>query len=118
MDIGNINIYTKPIMVECVSIGEEKFFLSNLYCCLMEIKETKENDNSCYSEYSLRDYELSYPNDMDKLVRLGLVLNYTGSRMANCYCMANEKAIIELEEKLNNLYEKFEYKATKNDKEP
>ena len=39
------------------------------------------------------DYELSYPNDMDKLVKIGLVKNYIGFRMANLYCMRDKKGI-------------------------
>lgn len=56
---------------------------------------------------SCLDYdELSYPNEMDKLVKMGLVKNYTGSRMANLYCMKDEKGIEDLMTKLYELDEK------------
>lgn len=94
----DIKIYEKQIPTKFIEIDGVEFELGNLFCCLEEIRRTEENDH--YGEYSLRDYELSYPNDMDKLVEMGLVKNYTGSRMANLYCMKNEKEIERLVEKL------------------
>lgn len=96
-----IKIYEKPVITKFVLINGEEFELGNLYTCLSEIRDTKEDDK--YGDYSLRDYELSYPNEMDKLVKMGLVKNYTGSRMANLYCMKDKKAIDELEITLHEL---------------
>lgn len=96
----DIKIYEKPVITKFVVIDGEEFELSELYSCLHQISETKENDR--YGEYSLRDYELSNYEVMNKLVKMGLVKNYTGSRMADLYCMKDEKGIKDL---LNALYE-------------
>lgn len=90
----DIKIYEKPVITKFVTVNGEAFRLNELYTSLSEIRNTMENDR--YGDYSLRDYELSYPNAMDKLVKMGLVYNYTGSRMANLYCMKDEKGIDEL----------------------
>jgi hypothetical protein len=58
---------------------------------------TKEDD--FWGDYSLRDYQLRNQEVMDLLVKMGLVKNYPGPRMANLYCMKNEQGI----EKLQNL---------------
>jgi hypothetical protein len=88
-------------MTKFVIIDGEEFKLSELYSCLEQIEEeTLEDDH--YGGYSLRDYELIYPKAMDRLVKMGLVKNYTGSRMANLYCMKDKKAIKSL---LRTLYE-------------
>lgn len=97
----NIKIYEKPVITKFVTVNDVEFELGNLCCCLSEIKQTKANDS--FGDYSLRDYELSYPEDMDKLVGLGLVKNYTGSRMANLYCMKDEKGVEALEAELYEL---------------
>ena len=96
-----IKIYEKPVITKFVTVNGVEFELGNLVCCLEEIRQrTKENDH--WGDYSLRDYELSYPEDMDKLTQMGLVKNYTGSRMANLYCMKDEKGINDL---IRTLYE-------------
>ena len=96
-----IKIYEKPVITKFVAVNGVEFELGNLVCCLKEIRQrTKKNDH--WGDYSLRDYELSYPEDMDKLVQIGLVKNYIGSRMANLYCMEDEKAINDL---IKALYE-------------
>lgn len=99
----DIKIYEKPVMTQFIILNGVEFKASHLYCCLEEIRQTKKDDH--YGDYSLRDYELSYPEEMDKLVKMGLVKNYTGSRMANLYCMKDEKAIKNLVEKLYELDE-------------
>ena len=95
-----IKMYEKPVITKFVTVNGVEFKLGELFCCLEEIRRTEENDH--YGEYSLRGYELSYPDEMDKLVEMGLVKNYTGSRMANLYCMKDEKGIEDL---LDRLYE-------------
>ena len=96
-----IKIYEKPVIIKFISVNGVEFELGHLCCCLEEIRQlTTENDR--WGDASLRDYELSHPNDMDKLVKLGLVKNYTGSRMSNLYCMKDEKGINAL---LHKLYE-------------
>lgn len=99
-----IEIYKKPVITKFVTVNGVEFELSKLYCCLDEIRQTEENDH--YGEYSLRSYELSCPKEMDKLVKMGLVKNYTGSRMANLYCMKDEKEIDDLVHMLYELDEK------------
>lgn len=96
----DIKIYEKPVMTKFITIDGEEFELRNLCGALYQIQTTKEDDH--YGDYSLRDYELYSKETMDKLVKLGLVKNYTGSRMANLYCMKDEEALNNL---LNTLYE-------------
>lgn len=98
----DIKKYEKPVMVDFIYVNGVEFEARHLFCCLEEIKKTKEND--IYGDYSLRDYELHYPDAMNKLVEMGLVKNYTGSRMANLYCMKDEKGIDELLKCLYDLY--------------
>ena len=96
-----VNIFEKPVITKFVMVGNEEFELDTLYSCLNQLlRETQEDDH--YGEYSLRAYELEDKNTMDKLVNLGLVKNYTGSRMANLYCMKDENGINQL---LNTLYD-------------
>lgn len=90
----DIKVYEKPVIKKFVTIDGVEFGLNELFCSLEQINETKENDG--YGEYSLRDYELYYPDTMNKLVKMGLVSNYTGSRMANLYCMKDKNAIEKL----------------------
>ena len=90
----DIKIYEKPVITKFVTIDREEFKLNELFCSLEQISETDENDS--WGDYSLRDYELYYPNVMDKLVSMGLVKNYTGSRMADLYCMKDAKKIDSL----------------------
>ena len=65
------------------------------------IKFVTVNDDH-HGDYSLRDYELFYSNEMDKLVEMGLVKNYIGSRMANLYCIKDEEKVEKL---IMELYE-------------
>lgn len=98
----DIKIYEKPVVTKFVTVDGEEFKFNELCASLEQISETNENDR--YGEYSLRDYELYYPDVMDKLVKFGLVKNYTGSRMANLYCMKNEEGINNLLDMLYELY--------------
>ena len=95
-----IDIYDKHVITKFINVNGVEFELGKLLCCLEEIRRTEVDDH--YGDYSLRDYELSHPGEMDKLVEMGLVKNYIGSRMANLYCMKDEKAINEL---INYIYE-------------
>ena len=97
-----IKTYEKPIITKFVEVDGEEFKFTELCASLEQILKTNEDDR--YGDYSLRDYELYYPDVMDKLVKFGLVKNYTGSRMANLYCMKNEEGINNL---LDILYEPY-----------
>lgn len=98
----NIEIKEKMIPTKFVIIDDEEFELGELICSLDEISSrTEENDD--LGDYSLRDYELSFPNTMDKLVKLGLVKNYTGSRQANLYCLKDAEGVDRLLETLYDL---------------
>lgn len=94
-----IEIYEKPVPTKFVMVYGEEFELNELCACLEQISETEENDN--FGDYSLREYQLYYPKTMNKLVKLGLVKNYTGSRMADLYCMKDKDKVGEL---LDTLY--------------
>ena len=102
----DIRMYEKPVVTRFVSVNGVEFELGALLCCLEEIERTEKDDH--YGDYSLKDYELSYPNEMDELVKMGLVKNYTGSRMANLYCMKDEKGIHDLMMALYELDESYE----------
>ena len=96
----DIIFYEKPVMTRFVVINGEEFKTSELYLSLDQIMETEEDDS--YGDYSLRDYQIVHQEVMDQLVNMGLVKNYTGSRMANLYCMKNKKGVEDL---FNTLYE-------------
>lgn len=96
-----LEIVKKPVMTEFVIIDGTEFVLSHLLASISEIMETEENDK--YGEYSLRDYELSYHDTMNKLVEMGCVKTYTGPRQAHCYCLANEKGLAELRDAIYEL---------------
>lgn len=100
-----ISVYEKPVIEKFVTVNGVEFEFGVLLCCLEEIRRTEVDDH--YGDRSLRDYELSHPSEMDKLVKMGLVKNYTGSRMANLYCMKDESAINDLVSKLYDADEKF-----------
>lgn len=102
----DITMYEKPVITRFVSVNGVEFEFGILLCCLEEIRRTEVDDH--YGDHSFREYELSYPSEMDKLVKMGLVKNYTGSRMANLYCMKDEKGIEDLVDKLYELDELYE----------
>ena len=95
-----IKIYEKPVITKFVKLDEEEFELRHLYSSIEQIMETRENDT--YGDYSFRKYELYHLDVVDKLVKMGLVKNYTGSRMADLYCMKDENGLKKL---LDTLYE-------------
>lgn len=96
-----IKLYEKPVITKFVEIDGEEFLLSEMYGALTQMLETREND--CYGEYSFRNYELDSYEATQKLVKMGLVKNYTGSRMADLYCIKDKKGIEELLEELENM---------------
>jgi hypothetical protein len=97
----DIKIYKKPVVTEFVMIDGKEFELGELESSLIQIMEqTEENDS--WGDYSLRSYELYNYEVTNELVKMGLVKNYTGSRMADLYCMKDEKKIKDL---LHTLYE-------------
>ena len=90
-----IKIYEKTVVTEFVMIDGKEFELGELESSLIQLLEqTEENDR--WGDYSLRDYELYNCEVVDELVKIGLVKNYTGSRMADLYCMKDEKKIRDL----------------------
>lgn len=90
-----IKIYEKTVVTEFVMIDGKEFELGELESSLIQLLEqTEENDR--WGDYSLRDYELYNCEVVDELVKMGLVKNYTGSRMADLYCMKDEKKIRDL----------------------
>lgn len=98
----NIEIYEKPVITKFVSVDGVEFELGKLYGCLNQLlEETKEDDH--YGDYSLRDYEVHDLKTMRKLVNMGFVKNYTGSRMADLYCMEDKNKISSLLDALYNL---------------
>lgn len=96
-----IKVYGKPVMTKFVVLNGEEFQLSEVYVSLEQIMNTKEDD--FWGDYSLRDYQLYSQEVMDYLVDMGLVKNYPGPRMANLYCMKDEKGIEKLQEILYEL---------------
>lgn len=95
----DIKIYEKLIPTKFVKVDGVEFEMGDLCCALEQMLNTKENDT--YGDYSLRDYELSCGYDtMEKLVNMGLVKNYTGSRMANLFCVKDKAKIEKIVEKL------------------
>lgn len=95
----NIKIYEKPIPTKFIEVDGIEFELGELHCALEQMLRTKENDT--FGDYSLRDYELHCEYEtMEKLVKMELVKNYTGSRMADLYCMKNKSKIEEIMEKI------------------
>ena len=95
-------IIEKLIPTKFVVINNVEFNLVNLIGCLRQILyDTKINDP--YGDYSLRGYEIYDYDAMEKLVEMGLVKNYRGSRMANLYCMKDKNAIEKLIDTLDEL---------------
>lgn len=98
----DIKIYEKPVMTKFVTIDNVEFELNDLICALQEISQTKEFDH--YGEYSLRDYELECSYDtITKLVEMGYVSHYIGSRQAQLYKAASNEKIQDLLEQLCKL---------------
>lgn len=90
----DIKIFEKPVITKFITIDGEEFELGNLYASLDQIIETQEDN--CWGDYGLRDYELYDSETMNKLVKMGLVKNYRGPRMANLYCIKDKKGAEEL----------------------
>ena len=102
-----VEVYEKPILTRFISVNGVEFEMSDLLCALGDIRRTVVDDH--YGDHSLRDYELSCSHKtMIELVKMGLVKNYTGSRMANLFCMKDEEAINKLVDMIYDEDEKFE----------
>ena len=89
-----MKIYEKPVMTKFCKVNGVEFELGALLCCIDEILTTHDDDK--YGDYSLRDYELSHQEEMDRLVDMGLVKYYIGSRMAKLYCVKDRKGLEDL----------------------
>lgn len=97
-------IIEKMIPTKFVVLNGVEFELSNLFCCLHQIlNQTKIDDK--YGDYSLRDYELEYYLETQKLVEFGWVKHYRGSRMANLFCVKSEETYQIMADLLRQLYE-------------
>lgn len=96
-----IKIYEKPVITKFVMIDGEEFLLSDMYGAVTQMLLTRENDS--YGEYSFKRYELDNYDATQKLVKMGLVKNYTGSRMADLYCMKDEDGLKKLLDNLDEL---------------
>jgi len=89
----NIDFLEKPVIVNFIKIDGKEYPARNILGAISEIEDTATNDR--FGDYSLRDYEIYHIEEMDALVKLGLVKNYTGSRMANLYCVKDKEKLIE-----------------------
>lgn len=89
----NFEIIEKPVITKFVIINNKEIELNDLLSGIIQILE-ETNENDTFGDYSLRDYELNCSIDtINILVELDLVKNYTGSRMANLYCIKNKEAL-------------------------
>lgn len=92
----NIETYDKPIITRFVKLDDHEFNLRKLLGCLCELSDADE---------PLKDYEMSSDLDVaDKLVEMGLLNNYIGSRMAHFYSIKDKRKVEELIEKLEKLF--------------
>lgn len=99
----NIKLIGKPVMTTFVVFDGNEFPLSEVYASLEQINNTMEDDY--WGDYSLRDYQLISQEVMDYFVKMGLVKNYSGPRMANLYCMKSANGIERLQNVLYKLDE-------------
>jgi hypothetical protein len=97
-------IIEKMIPTKFVVFNGVEFELSNLIGCLSQLLNSTEIDDH-YGEYSLRSYELDYFAETKKLVEFGWVANYTGSRMADLYCVKDDESYKMMRDLLDKLYE-------------
>ena len=102
-----LEVYEKIIPIKMIKLGEKEYTLDDVREALNDMLDhTNEDDR--YGEYSLRDYELSSDIKIyEWFVKEGLFKNYTGSRMANLFCLAKGKTS-EVEELRNFLCEEKE----------
>ena len=87
-----------------ITIDTVEFEIRELEIAINEMLEHTEPDDH-YGDYSLRDYELYDWDATKKLVALGLVSHYIGSRMAKLYCTKDKEAEKEMREILDKIYE-------------
>ena len=97
-------VIEKMIPTKFVVLNGVEFERGSLIGCLSQLLNSTEIDDH-YGEYSLRSYELDYYSETKKLVEFGWVKNYTGSRMADLYCVKDEESYKIMDDLLNALYE-------------
>lgn len=92
----------KIVEMYYITVDGYEFREDILFETLGILSQTMENDR--YGEYSVRDYDLPDYETIEALIKLGLVKNYTGPRMADCFCVKDKKKFDEFYEKVNSLY--------------
>ena len=97
-------VIEKLVPTKFIMLNGVEFEHSNLIGCLSQILNLTEIDDR-YGEYSLRGYELEYYSETKTLVKFGWVKNYTGSRMADLYCVKDEDSYKVMRDLLDVLYE-------------
>lgn len=100
----DIKIYEKPVVVKFVTIDGMEFKLGDLLSVLCQMLDTIDYDGELCMEYPLRRYELYDYEITKELVKMGLVHNYTGSRMADLYLAKDVNAIKNLIDILEEQY--------------
>ena len=100
----NVEKYKKLVEMDFIRVDEFEFRSDNLFETLHILNQTMENDK--YGEYSVRGYELPDSYTIESLIKLDLVKNYTGPRMADCYCIKDKDKFDKFYEEINNLYYK------------
>ena len=96
-------VIEKMIPTKFIVLNGVEFELGNLIGCLSQfLNSTEINDR--YGEYSLRSYELDYWKETQNLVEFGWVKNYTGSIMADLYCVKDEESYKTMSNLLDKLY--------------
>ena len=95
----NMKVVNRVKIESCIVHNGKEISIREILCAFSNLENTKENDS--WGDYSLRDYELSCDYDaIMYLVDMGVVKNYTGSRMANLFCIKDN----DLFEKLRNYF--------------
>lgn len=100
----DVRVYEKTIVEKFVTIDGIEFKLGELLSVLYQIIGTIDCDGSLCMEYPLRSYELYDFKITKELVKMGLVYNYTGSKMADLYLAKDINSIKEL---INILEEQY-----------
>ena len=97
-------IIEKLIPTKFVVLNGVEFKLGRLIGCLSQLLNETEIDDR-YGDYSLRDYELDFYSETKKLVEFGWIKNYTGSRMADLYCVKDESSYKIMNDLMHELYD-------------
>ena len=91
--------FTKMVEVKFIRIDGYEFEKGLLYETIEMLDNQTKADDS-YGDYSVREYEIPDYETMKNLVALGIVKNYTGPRMAKCYCIKDNETFKEFKEKI------------------